>query len=632
MSENEKEFRKGFANIPLSQIPWKEYMEAKNYDPDIDNMCKRCIKEQTLKYGEQNIECKGLASADMLLDESIKHLFSEDDLIIAEQLANPYAWADANINKKKFVSRWYQEQFVRCTSKRLTLRCGRRAGKSFSLALKMLHRAMTTESKVLIVTPYEIQAEELVNLMLEFIWAMNPDYGTYDSIIEKYVKSPTHLIKLKNGSRIRAFTTGSSGAGSVRGQSADIICLDEVDYMSEADFNSILAILADNPDVELWVASTPNGKTQLYRLENLEEYKSFHFPSFVLPHYNDKLDKEFKGQFTDIGYVQEVMAEFGETEAGVFQDFFIEKNTISDIDRLDVIKNRGRYIIVLGGDWNDDKNGTRLLAIAFDKETKQFFVCDKRRVSKEGWTQVAAVKEIIEFNRKYRFDHIYLDEGYGVSNIQFIRQYGLDKRATLPPTHPDLNLIDVVGINFSSKVEVLPVEGGDPIKKDMKVYLVENAVRLLERDAIKLDIEFDKDLIAQMRNYVVLRKTPTGKPVYGTDDSKVGDHDLDAFMVGLLGWSMENSSFLNHAISDVLVKLVSREDMDNKEGADYIGTSQLFASNFQRKPASTLFNEKINRYNRATFNKNTYNSPLKSNGTSNKFNIVQNNSSRRSVF
>lgn len=601
-----------FTNTPLSKIGWREYLESKNYDSDINEMCGKCIASQIQQNGSQTIECRGLASADMLLDESIKHLFSEEDIETAEQLANPYAWAEANISNKKFASRWYQEMFARCTSKRLTLRCGRRAGKSYSLALKMLHRALMTECRVLIVTPYEIQAEELMNLVVDFLYALKEDYGTYADLVEKFIKSPTYLMKFTNGSRIRAFTTGSSGAGSVRGQAADIIVLDEVDYMSETDFNSILAILADNPDVELWVASTPNGKSQLYRLENLEDYKGFHFPSYVLPHYNDKLDREFKGQFTDIGYVQEVMAEFGEADSTVFQDYFISKNTIPDIDRADVLRNKGRYMVFLGGDWNDDKNGTRLLAIAFDKSTKTFFVVDKRRVSKEGWTQIAAVQEVIEMNRKYDFDYIYLDEGYGTSNIQFIRQYALDQRGILPADHPDIRLSEVVGVNFSSKVEVIPPDGGDPIKKDMKTYLVDNAVRLLERDSIKLDIEYDDSLIKQMGNYVILRRSPSGKPIYGTTDTKVGDHDLDAFMIGLLGWSMENSSMLNHSVSDVLVRLVSKEEMQGQSESGPVIAQQLFASGIQPNTGQTLFKNKINRYNRATFNKDTSGQPLAS--------------------
>ena len=943
---------KSFENIPFSKIYWKDYLEAKDYNKDINKMCSLCQEKQIADHGEITIECRGLAGASMYIDDRIAGLLSEEELAMTEQMANPYAWAAANISSKKFKPRWYQEMVSRCTSKRMSLRCGRRAGKalaidtpiptpdgwrtmedisigdnvfdehgdpllvvgttevmtnrdcyevsfsdntsivadaehlwtvetkkirksnsrnkvkrllpitittaemsnsvkvgsksesnysikiadalsypakeliidpyvlgfwlgegcrgtgrvaidpqdideltsciigkgypmriakrnndcyiynlitdlkklgveqdkfvprcyleaeegsrmeilrglmdsdgtidqkgkaeftssdrklsegvyelvvglgmkasltttksllngkeylpryrvyfnpnkqvfnlkrkaarvitkndiqnnryiteikrvpsvpvkcievdsasrlylaskacipthnSYSLGLRMLHRAMTTECKILVVTPYEIQAEELMNIILEFIWALDPEYGTYASVVDKFVKSPTYLMRFLNKSRIRAFTTGSSGAGSVRGQAADVIVLDEVDYMTTADFNSILAILMDNPDVELWVASTPNGKSQLHRLENLAAYKGFHFPSYVLPHYNDVLDAEFKDQFDDIGYVQEVMAEFGEADATVFQGYFIDKNTKPDLNMPDVLENRDDYIVILGGDWNDDKNGTRLLAVAFNRATKEFHVCDQRRVSKEGWTQIAAVQEIIEFNRKYDFEHIYLDEGYGTSNIQFIKQYGLDQRGRVAVDHPDIKLSDVVGINFSSKIEVIPAGGGEMIKKDMKTYLVENSVRLLERDAIKFDKELDDSLIDQMRNYVILRRSPTGKPIYGTISSKIGDHDLDAFMVALLGWSMEYSSLLTHTTSDTLVNLVSRDKMNGSdtpetETAEYLtgadAENELFASSKTKVNSIKLFNSKINRYNRASFSEHAGN-------------------------
>jgi len=607
---------KSFENIPFSKIYWKDYLEAKDYNKDINKMCSLCQEKQIADHGEITIECKGLAGASMYIDDKIAGLLSEEELAMTEQMANPYAWAAANISSKKFKPRWYQEMVSRCTSKRMSLRCGRRAGKSYSLGLRMLHRAMTTECKILVVTPYEIQAEELMNIILEFVWALDPEYGTYASVVDKFVKSPTYLMRFLNKSRIRAFTTGSSGAGSVRGQAADVIVLDEVDYMTTADFNSILAILMDNPDVELWVASTPNGKSQLHRLENLAAYKGFHFPSYVLPHYNDVLDTEFKDQFDDIGYVQEVMAEFGEADATVFQGYFIDKNTKPDLNMPDVLENRDDYIVILGGDWNDDKNGTRLLAVAFHKATKEFHVCDQRRVSKEGWTQIAAVQEIIEFNRKYDFEHIYLDEGYGTSNIQFIKQYGLDQRGRVAVDHPDIKLSDVVGINFSSKIEVIPAGGGEMIKKDMKTYLVENSVRLLERDAIKFDKELDDSLIDQMRNYVILRRSPTGKPIYGTISSKIGDHDLDAFMVALLGWSMEYSSLLTHTTSDTLVNLVSRDKMNGSDTSETEATeyltgpdagNELFASSKTKVNSIKLFNSKINRYNRASFSEHAGN-------------------------
>lgn len=781
---------------------------------------------------------------------------------------------------------------------------------SFSLSLKMVHKAVMSQKKILIVTPYEVQAKELMDTMIELIRALDPDYETYDGLIKKFIKSPTYLLEFRNGSKIKAFTTGSSGSGSVRGQclpggtlihmaeggtkrikdirrgdrvqsivdsrmrnspvgkifdtstkktvkvtllsgrtmesswdhrfngsslcpedrakriadksfktewkkvrewkpgeyisvsknlsykrtsrhscmdillygfylcceenmstgteldsemltlpkkkqallissllegsgtitldekrgetciqfqsisrklakqfmtllaslgiisslgtggrqgryplhrvklkqdrdvstllkaidspllqqhighetkqdkgehlhykdiffdeilkveefssqkmydievletnnfiidggivthnSADIIVLDEVDYMSEADFASIIAILADNPDVELWVASTPNGKTQLHRLEQLPSYRGFHFPSYVIPHYNDELDEEFRRQFSDIPYVQEVMAEFGEADMSVFQDVFIDAARVQDTKRDKVLVDRESYIVIMGVDWNHDKNGTRIVAVAFDRSNGNIFTCGRERVSREGWTQVDAVNKIIEMNRKFVFDHIYLDEGFGQAQIEFIRQYGLSMIGQVPVGHPDLRLSAVQGINFASKIEVIPAAGGEMIKKDMKPYMVDNTARLLERGVIQFISPEDDNLMLELANYCIKSRSPTGRPVYGVVDKKIGDHDLDAFMIALLGLSMEYSSMLNFQADRLTVATISKDDMKATDGTkepekemkalvDPDSYSLLFSKVGSRNKEKTSPSRAHPGYNRGTF-------------------------------
>lgn len=631
------------SKIPLSEIYWKDYMNNKFpnvpiLDTDdknrlteesaiilrefsgeeVQSMCGICQKNQIIKHGKIVINCDGLASKDQLIPKEIQHMFSDAELDQFEEIANPYAWADNHIDleapahRRMFSPRWYQEQMVRCTAKRRSYRCGRRTGKTYSFALNILHRVLTNDDyKVLIVTPYEVQAEELINQIREFLYRLDPAFGTYKDLVIKDVKSPSYLMQFANRSRIRGFTTGSSGAGSVRGQSAHLIVLDEVDYMTEADFNGIVAILADNPDTEMWVASTPDGKKALHRLEQMAGYKTFHFPTFVLPHYNDNLDADFKSQLTDVGYVQEVMAEFGASEMGVFQHYHIDKciqDQMSQAQRDDVLINRDRYMVILGCDWNDDRIGTRIMCVAFDKLNKKFFIAEHETVSKEGWSQVQAVQRIVALNRKYEFEHMYVDEGFGTSQIQFIKQYAIDQYGKLELGHPDLNLANIVGINFSSKLEVRDVSTGQETKKDMKTYMVENTVRYLEREMYMFDSEYDRDLMDQMGNYIIKGRSPTGKPNFIAEEAKIGDHDLDAFMLAILGFSMEYSQFLNAQTSDVIVQLVSRSEMsgeadpNNKFGDPFdYNPDHLFADLNKRNRQQELYQNKITRYNRASF-------------------------------
>ena len=633
-----------WGKIPVGQIPWREYVNTKFpdvpiFDVDesgrltpeaaialrefssiaVNGMCEKCISDQIRESGEVTIKCKGLASAKQLIPESMSHMFGEDEMAQIEEMANPYAWADKYIDteaedsKRMFSPRWYQEQMVRCTATRKVYRCGRRTGKTYAFALNILHRVLTNKDyKVLIATPYEVQAEELINQIREFIHRLDPNWGSYADLVIKDVKSPNYLMQFSNRSRVRGFTTGSSGAGSVRGQSANLIILDEVDYMSEADFNSILAILADDPETELWVASTPDSKKALYRLEQIAEYRKFHYPTFVLPHYSDALDKDFKNQLTDVGYVQEIMAEFGASEMGVFQSYYVDKcvdTSIGEDDRGDVLRNRDKYIVIMGCDWNDDKVGTRLIALAFNKVTKKFIVAKRETVSKEGWSQVEAVNRIIELNREYDFDHMYVDEGFGTSQVQFIKKYALDNFGKLPAGHPDLKLADVVPVNFSSKVEVQGVNGGEPVKKDTKVYLVENAVRFLERGAYSFDQVYDKDLMAQMGNYIVKSRSPTGRPTFAAEEKRIGDHDLDAFMLAVFGFSMEYSEFLNVQMSTDIVHMVSKSVMSGHSAPEVANSldynpEELFAdmggTGYERR-ASALSKRHNSGYNRSSF-------------------------------
>ena len=569
--EHKAQLEEKMKKTKLSEIPWLEYLEWKNYDQTLEGMCKSCREDQMAKYGEITIQCTGYAKLEHIYDEDLLDNFQGQELEMLKDLIDPVHWAKFNISPKVFTERWYQSQLLSCTANRKVVRCGRRAGKSFSIALRVVHNSlMNSDFKTLIVCPAEVQTQEIYEAMIAIINHLDMEkYGQYDDMVSSYTKQPVHTMKFSNGQRVKGFTAGAQGAKSVRGQPADDIVLDEVDYLTEKDVNSILGILLDQPDTTIFMSSTPDGKKNLHKFSKRQEYKEFHFPQFVIPHYSDRLDQELRGGSTDIGYVQEIMAEFGESNAGVFQNFFIDKclnEGWGDKDRADVLINRDRYIVVLGCDWNDDKVGTRIFVIAFDRTYKRFFVVEKANVQREGWSQTDAVRKIIDLNRKYRFNHIYVDEGFGVSQIQSIKAYAMDvisSNAT-PKDDPDRLLLEVKGINFSSKIEIVDQETGFVLTKDAKTYIVENTVRMLERQAYILNEEWDKDLIRQMQNYIVAGRQPSGKPIYRAEQESIGDHDLDAFMIGLYGFAANYSQFLNQIGGGTVAINVRNRNSDGK--------------------------------------------------------------------
>ncbi len=551
----------------LADIPWREYLSQKNYNKDINSMCDLCIKDQIKKYGQQTIRCEGMLSGKKTIPEQFAHMFTEEELDLVEQSINPYHWAAKNIDTanenpstKLFMPRWYQEFILRCSAKRKTIRAGRRIGKTQSITMGLIHKMLTNEKYyVLVVTPFDAQAEEVYVKAKQILNNLNEPYA---EIVESAKESPNYQIKLRNGSRLRAFTAGASGAAQVRGQPANLIYIDEVDYLGQKDFNSILAILLDKPDTELWVTSTPDGEKQLYRLSQDKAYKEFHFPSYVLPHYNDDVDNDLRSQSDEMGYVQEVMAEFGSSKAGVFQKYYVDLCSKSEYSMSQdlILMNRHNFIITMGCDWNHEAIGTRIIALAYDKSKKVFFVAEKASISKEGWTQTAAMEKIIDLNRKYKFDKIYVDRGFGYTQIETLKSFAMSQFGKLPPGHPDLFLAEIVGVDFSSKIEVKDPYTGQDVKKDVKPFMVGVLNRVIEKVAIRFDPLEDKALTDQLKGYQEKRSI-SGRPTYSASSATVGDHDLDALMLAMFAFNVEYDDIFANMKSQLAINILSAKEV-----------------------------------------------------------------------
>ena len=318
------------------------------------------------------------------------------------------------------------------------------------------------------------------------------------------------------------------------------------DFLRVKDMNSILGILLDSQDTELWVSSTPIGETNLYKLSQDPTFKEFHYPSYVIPHYTDESDKVLRAQMDDAGYIQEVKAEFGADNQGVYPINFIEQSIIKEeliIDLEYITRNRKDFILIMGVDWNHDKIGTRIVIVARHTLSGRYFPIIKERVSKASWTQTLAVEKIIDLNRLHNVDHIYVDEGYGIAQASQLRLFSQTQYGKVPPNHPDLKLSKVVSVNFGSSLTLRDPVSGDEYRKQTKQYMIEHSVDLLSRGLVVLHETHDADIIAQMKNYLVKSISSTGLKAYTYRDAQIGDHDLDAFNLALHGFHTEYSEF-----------------------------------------------------------------------------------------
>lgn len=540
--------------IQLYEMPWREYLKHKNYDTDIGNMCKNCQREQIRKYGEITIKCSGPKDISVL-DQNIVANMNSDELDEIKQAMSPVYWAEKNIDvnqqdptKRLYVNRWYQSMQITCSASKKAIRCGRRSGKSYGLGIDIANRLVQNGNyQILVVTPFLSQAKELTNVVKKILRSLGDTIGTWDDLVERSVTSPYQEIQMKNGSTFKAFTAGNDNANAVRGQGAHLIIIDEADFLTQEAFDSITAILMDKPNTEIICTSTPMGEGLLYKFANSKDYKEFHFPSFCIPHYNDDMDKEFRNSLSMMAYIQEIMAEFGLSDNSVFDTDLVNRSTLIGTSESlhNVITNRNRYIVSLGCDWNADKVGTRICVIAYDKIEHKVIIANLSNVRREGWTQVAAIDKIVELNRLYTPDYIYVDEGFGEANVQQLKLIAVNLFGKVPADHPDLKLRDVVPVNFSSTLELRDVMTGEIRKKYFKNFIVETTKRALETGLLAFKDPISAPIVEQMKNYIIKSRAANGRETYEAKSQEIGDHDLDAFMIALAGLQLNENSILD---------------------------------------------------------------------------------------
>lgn len=513
---------------------------------NIHPFCRKCLREQGGKWylkgdkvwckdpsGVEDLYVCSLIKEKLDIGSEAEEILNKDEIDLANFLFDTSRWAKIEMD---WVARWYQDYMLKCTAERKVSRIGRRAGKTEAISAKMLHYAYTNENIiVLVIAPYKNQ----VALVFDKLDAFLGRSKSLRASIKRNTKNPFRL-ELYNGSRILGFTagtrTGSKSTG-IRGQDAHMILIDEADFLSEADFEVILAISASRPDVKIWASSTPTGKRDMFWRFCTDiqlGFKEFHFPSSVSPTWTKQTERLERAQYSEQGYLHEFDAEFGDEAEGVFLDKLVDE-AVEDYNLGSIQRNPGS-LYAIGVDWNSAGTGTCIVIVEWNKGLKggrgAFRVVRKTIISHTEFTQVKACEEIIKLNAQWDPACIYVDQGYGQTQIEMLRKYGLE--------HPKTNLAHKVkGIYFGDMMEIRDPVTKQRIKKHMKPFMVNLAVRRLEDGQIIIpDSEDVKNgLVGQMRDYTVVRETALGQPIYSDNN----DHALVAWMLAILGATVEYS-------------------------------------------------------------------------------------------
>ena len=447
---------------------------------------------------------------------------------------DPVVWAKHFL---KAEPRAYQILILRHPSLRKVLRAGRRLGKTFTLAIQLLHYSYThKDGRCLVVAPMKTQVELIYQ---EILRIASKNEIVMNSMTRK-VTSPQFMMEFSNGSTIRFFTSGRRSGGKsdvARGQEAHLIILDEMDYMHSGDLDALYAMLQktaeDQPDKVMIGASTPTGRREkFWEWCNSNRFQEFWFPSYVNPFFSKDQEDEFREQYSEIGYRHEIEADWGEDSEGVYPRKYVDMAFVDPGWKYNAEVTSARSFFTIGVDWDKYGAGTNIVVVEACNDTYEderfrgrTRVCYREEIPRSEYTLTKAVDRIMELNKIFQPKHIYVDRGFGEVQVELLHKAGVE--------NPQTKLRErVKGISFAETIEVKDPYTQLPVKKEMKPFMVDNLRQYLEKEKI-LFSESDEELYLQLISYIVVRTTQTGRPVFEAGGSAM-DHAHDALMLALL--------------------------------------------------------------------------------------------------
>lgn len=569
------------------------------------------------------IKCSGDKSKRIegLSDEVIERLVQDGTIEDTEEARarfkisyDPAKWSELEFGIKPD---WYQAEMLRCSSQFKVARAGRRVGKSYSMELDIWHRAVTRDGKqkdryeILVICPYEAQVKRIFDELLLMMSRSDLIKRAY----KRHAKAPWE-IELNNGSIIRGFSAGrKTGAKSdkVRGQGADAIYFDEIDYMSDDDIETVLGSQASQKDTFVWMTSTPTGaRSTMWKMCVQKElrYKEFHFISAESPRWDIDTERMLRAVYSDGGYAREFLGEFGTPTEGVFRQKDLDECMRDYTYAQTRYRRNPEWKYVLGVDWNK-YTGTHLVVLERGHSTRMvngvpqksvfYRVVDKEIIRRADFIQTAGIEAVIRMAQAWQVDFIYVDQGYGEVQVENLWHEDMN--------HPEL------GLNFAQRLKAIhanqtivikdPRNPANEIHKAAKPFMVDLLANWVSAKVIifpenedtgaslvKEEIPFlNIGLIQQMREFKVEKVSPTGQPRY----SQGYEHTLMALCFAVLGMA-ENFTEINEFVPDTTMKVhnhplgmrpAEKPGKDREEGEKTAATAAL--SIFQKTTPTRTF-------------------------------------------
>jgi hypothetical protein len=311
---------------------------------------------------------------------------------------------------------------------------GRQTGKSLLLENYSIWYALNHKgSKVLIVGPTDSIIQKLYT---EIKFALRKT-GVVKSA--KAQKGQTEIIFI-NESRI-IFRSAAS-EDNLRGESVDVLILDEAAFIKQDTFETILLPFLNVRGKKCLLASTPRGKNWLYDYfmrglgNDYNQYKSFKCSSYENPYSNKELLDLFKQTLSPKKYEQEIMAEFVDSAA-----LFSNIDDVLVLVAQDNPASNEKYWAGIDIGLLNDRSVVSI--INQDGNLIKQYVYDKTTTPK-------LIENIVSLNDKWKFQNILIEiNGQGLPIYQTLQTRLQNIEAFTTTSRSKQEIIDDLIYNFN---------------------------------------------------------------------------------------------------------------------------------------------------------------------------------------
>lgn len=500
--------------------------------------------------------------------ELMKQGFNEDMQRQLHIASDPVLWCKQILGAKP---RAYQVLVMRDDHHQIVLRWGRRLGKSMALSMYILWYAFVhTRARILVLAPAKTQ----VGLLYEAILELAEASPIVSEAITKKPKHPQHEIWLSNGASIKLFTTGlrnGSKSDGARGQEADMLVLDEMDYMGTDDLVAVMAMLQKTDETKKFQkkiigASTPTGQRKTFWKWNTdpkEDYHPYFFPSLVNPMWTSEEEQKAKRRYrNEQQYRHEILADWGEDADGVYGRSYVDTafNILPEWHYETYEPNNQRYIYTMGVDWDKHGAGVNIViaeAPALKPSNGPVKIVYREEVRKGDFTYLESIERIIQLDRIFNFKHIYVDQGAGEVQQELLHRYGMENPSTR--LH-----IKTKACHFSNTIDIRDPYTRQKEKKRLKPFMVDNLVHFLETRRVIFNPS-DDELYLQLISYIKIRENDSGYPVFAPGGDTV-DHAHDALLLCLFAITENYDELFENFYFTPPVAISNSFFMPNKDG------------------------------------------------------------------